>query len=101
MKVIGKQERVQPFLVPAILGLLFPALFLAVLRIDILDLRHQLAIEHERERALLEEKDRLTVLLEEQHDVKRLQSVALKRGYVAPQYVIDLDSQKRETSAMR
>ena len=101
MKVIGKKERFAPFLVPAILGFLFPALFLAVLRIDILDLRHQLAVEHERERALLEDKDRLTVLLEEQHDVKRLQSIAMKRGFVAPQYVIDLNTQKREASAMR
>jgi len=95
MKIIGTESGMQLALAPTLIALLFPALFLAVLRMDILDLRHQLAVSHQQETTLLEENDRLTVLLGEEHDVKRLQQVAAKRGFISPEHVIDLAHPQR------
>ncbi len=90
MKVIGRKEAIQPFILPTLLGMLFPALFLAVLRIEILDLRHQLATNLQQERVLLEEKDQLVVNLGQRRDLKMLQRVAIERGFGRPDRVINL-----------
>jgi len=96
MRVIGADETFQPFVLPALLGMIFPALFLAVLRVEILDLRHQLADNLQNEHFLLEEHDQLTVRLEELRGVKKLRALAQERGFQRPDKVIDL-----RTSAAR
>jgi hypothetical protein len=90
MKIIGRKDAVQPFILPTLLGMLFPALFLAVLRIEILDLRHQLATNLQQERVLLEEQDQLVVNLGHRRDFKMLQRVASERGFGRPERVINL-----------
>jgi hypothetical protein len=90
MKIIGRKETVQPFILPTLLAMLFPAIFLAVLRIEILDLRHQLATSLQNERVLLEEHDQLVVNLGQRRDLKMLQRVAQERGFGRPEHVIDL-----------
>ncbi len=97
MRVIGADETFQPFVLPALLGMIFPALFLAVLRVEILDLRHQLADNLQHEQVLLEERDQLTVRLEELRGLKKLRELALERGFQQPDQVIDL----RTSSARR
>ncbi len=90
MKTIGRKDTVQPFILPTLLGMLFPALFLAVLRIEILDLRHQLATNLQQERVLMEEHDQLVVNLGQRRDFKMLQRVAGERGFARPERVINL-----------
>jgi hypothetical protein len=92
MKIIGRSRKdaVQPLILPIVLGMLFPALFLAVLRIEILDLRHQLATNLQQERVLLEEQDQLVVNLGQRRDFKMLQRVAGERGFGHPERVINL-----------
>jgi hypothetical protein len=90
MKIIGRKEAVQPLILPILLSMLFPALFLAVLRIEILDLRHQLATDLQQERVLLEEHDQLVVNLGQRRDFKMLQRVASERGFGHPERVINL-----------
>ena len=90
MKVISRKESIQPFILPTLLGMLFPALFLAVLRIEILDLRHKLATNLQQERVLLEEHDQLVVNLGQRQNLKMLQRVASERGFSRPERVINL-----------
>ncbi len=90
MRIIGESEGLQSLVLPTLLGMLVPALFLAVLRVEILDLRHQLADNLQREQVLLEERDQLTVRFEELRGLKQLRELAHKRGFGRPEQVIDL-----------
>ncbi len=90
MKVIGQDESFSPYILPAFLGMLFPALFLGVLRVEIRDLRHELATNIQHEQVLREERDQLTVRLEELRNLRKLSELALERGFGQPERVIDL-----------
>ncbi len=90
MRIIGESESLQSLVLPTILGMLVPALFLAVLRVEILDLRLQLADNLQREQKLLESRDRLTVQFEELRGLRKLNDLARERGFRRPEQVIDL-----------
>ncbi len=96
MRVITESDSLQSLVLPTLLSMLIPALFLAVLRVEILDLRHQLADNLQHEQVLLEERDQLTVRLEELRGLKKLRMLARESGFGRPEQVIDL-----RTSAAR
>ncbi len=90
MRIISASEGLRSLVLPTLLGMLVPALFLAVLRVEILDLRLQLADNLQHEQVLLEERDQLTVRFEELRGLKQLRELARKRGFGRPEQVIDL-----------
>jgi hypothetical protein len=74
----------------AIAGALIAALCLAVLRIDLIRQRYDLAEAMSTEKQLLEQKQLLTAQGRRLRDPARLARLAAERGFVRPERLIDI-----------
>lgn len=74
----------------AVLGGFIAALLIAVLRVEILQLRYELAAAVRREQHLAERERELTVRVRRLRDPIRLDRIAGERGFVHPERVIEL-----------